>query len=62
MQKMPYRRNPTIQGLPLALTLLLAACGSGDSANGGEATAARQRFEALSKSDRDALLAFLKSL
>ncbi|WP_377704949.1 di-heme oxidoredictase family protein [Pseudoduganella sp. UC29_71] len=32
MQKMPYRRNLTIQGLPLALTLLLAACGGGDSA------------------------------
>jgi CxxC motif-containing protein (DUF1111 family) len=30
--------------------------------HGGEATAARQRFEALSKTDRDALLAFLKSL
>jgi CxxC motif-containing protein (DUF1111 family) len=30
--------------------------------HGGEATASRQRFEALSKADRDALLAFLKSL
>lgn len=30
--------------------------------HGGEATASRQRFEALSKADRDALLAFLGSL
>ena len=30
--------------------------------HGGEATAARQRFEGLGKADRDALLAFLKSL
>jgi CxxC motif-containing protein (DUF1111 family) len=30
--------------------------------HGGEATASRQRFEALSKADRDALLAFLNSL
>jgi CxxC motif-containing protein (DUF1111 family) len=30
--------------------------------HGGEATVSRQRFEALSKADRDALLAFLGSL
>ena len=30
--------------------------------HGGEATTSRQRFEALSKADRDALLAFLGSL
>jgi CxxC motif-containing protein (DUF1111 family) len=30
--------------------------------HGGEATQARLRFETLSKADRDALLAFLKSL
>jgi CxxC motif-containing protein (DUF1111 family) len=30
--------------------------------HGGEATTSRQRFEVLSKADRDALLAFLKSL
>jgi CxxC motif-containing protein (DUF1111 family) len=30
--------------------------------HGGEASTSRQRFEALSKADRDALLAFLKSL
>ena len=30
--------------------------------HGGEGTASRQRFEALSKSDRDALMAFLRSL
>jgi CxxC motif-containing protein (DUF1111 family) len=30
--------------------------------HGGEATVARQRFEGLNKADRDALLAFLKSL
>jgi CxxC motif-containing protein (DUF1111 family) len=30
--------------------------------HGGEANAARQRFEGLSKTDREALLAFLKSL
>jgi CxxC motif-containing protein (DUF1111 family) len=30
--------------------------------HGGEATTSRQRFEALSKTDREALLAFLKSL
>ena len=30
--------------------------------NGGEAEKSRQRFEALSKSDREALLAFLRSL
>ena len=30
--------------------------------HGGEATASRQRFQALSKADRDALLAFLNSL
>ena len=29
MHHMPYRRNPSIQGLPLALSLLLAACGGG---------------------------------
>jgi len=30
--------------------------------HGGEGTASRQRFEALSKADRDALMAFLRSL
>jgi len=30
--------------------------------HGGEADRSRQRFEALSKADRDAVLAFLKSL
>jgi CxxC motif-containing protein (DUF1111 family) len=30
--------------------------------HGGEATASRQRFQALPKADRDALLAFLRSL
>jgi len=30
--------------------------------HGGEADRARQRFQALSATDRDALLAFLKSL
>jgi CxxC motif-containing protein (DUF1111 family) len=30
--------------------------------HGGEAERSRQRFEQLTKSDRDALLAFLKSL
>jgi CxxC motif-containing protein (DUF1111 family) len=30
--------------------------------HGGEASASRARFEALSKTDRDALLAFLESL
>jgi len=46
MYHMPYRRNPTIQGLPLALTLLLAACGgsdgTGESAESAITSASKQ--------------------